>query len=303
MTASNSRHNPVELFAILSFRSDFGARFDSTLQYWVRTQHCSGRILGPKSVRNRNSNRVQSGGDAAFRYAPLRISTRLHSVRVPPSQISGLEFAQSSAVFGPKTALYCSFESNRAPKSLLKDRIANSSTGLWRELEAVRKRELPSMQIWHKLVPEGFKVGSSLGQSCVKMCSCLEQTLASLLPFRFVPSHHVSNFCLLSCVRFAFHFAFCSSRVALAGLLPFLLFARRACRFTFHFAFCSSRFALASLLPFLLFARCSCKFAFLCPYLCPYLRALCLQVRFPFFLCSSLSHASAADRRVKRFFF
>ena len=131
VTASNSRHNPVELFAILIFGSDLGARFDSKLQHsavLVRTQHCSGRILDPKSVRNRKSNRVQSWSSWFRCRSTLPTRPGLHSVGLPNEQILGLESAQSSAVFGPKTALCCSFESNRAPRSLPKIRIANSST-------------------------------------------------------------------------------------------------------------------------------------------------------------------------------
>ena len=45
-------------------------------------------------------------------------------------QICGLEIAESCALLRPKTALCCSFESNRAPRSLPKIRIAYSSTGL-----------------------------------------------------------------------------------------------------------------------------------------------------------------------------
>ena len=51
----------------------------------------------------------------------------------------------------PKTALCCSFESNRAPRSLLKIRIAIRSTELWRELEAVtlESQTAESFKYWY----------------------------------------------------------------------------------------------------------------------------------------------------------
>ena len=42
VTASSSRHNPVERIAILIFGSDLGARFDSKLQH--------GAVLGPNTA-------------------------------------------------------------------------------------------------------------------------------------------------------------------------------------------------------------------------------------------------------------
>ena len=42
VTASNSRHNPVERIAILIFGSDLGARFDSKLQHSA--------VLGPNTA-------------------------------------------------------------------------------------------------------------------------------------------------------------------------------------------------------------------------------------------------------------
>ena len=42
VTASNSRHNPVERIAILIFGSDLGARLDSKLEH--------GAVLGPNTA-------------------------------------------------------------------------------------------------------------------------------------------------------------------------------------------------------------------------------------------------------------
>ena len=103
VTASNSRYNPVELFAILIFGSDLGARFDSKLQhsaFWVRTQHCSGRILSPKSVRNRKSNRVQSWSSWFRCRSTLPTRPGLHSVGLAGRLHGGLASKKATRRLG-----------------------------------------------------------------------------------------------------------------------------------------------------------------------------------------------------------
>ena len=133
MTASNLRYNPVELFAILIFGSDLGARFDSKMQHSA--------VLGLNRAQLLAISRPEIWREEVQQSAVLvelakwsdsgTNSTRTALCWTSDyEQISGLEIAKSCALFRPKTALCCIFESNRAPRSLPKIRIANNSTGL-----------------------------------------------------------------------------------------------------------------------------------------------------------------------------
>ena len=100
---------------------------------------------------------MQSGRDAEWTLVEMRSgrsTPHLYQTALCSSsdyeQISGLEIAESSAVFGPEIGLRCIFESNWPTRSLPRFKIAILSTGLRRELEALTQERgvlyLPSLK-------------------------------------------------------------------------------------------------------------------------------------------------------------
>ena len=134
VTASNSRYNPVELQAILIFGSDLGARFDSKLEDFAVLGRNGAQLSAISRPQICSQSKVEQSA-VLVELVPLSLhfanSTRTALCSTfDCEQICGLEIAESCAPLRPKTAKSSSFESNRAPRSLPKIRIACSSTGL-----------------------------------------------------------------------------------------------------------------------------------------------------------------------------
>ena len=131
VTASNSRHNPVELFANLILRSDLGARFDSKMQHSA--------VLGPNTALLWADSRPEICSlGSPTECSPGRFGKEERQRNQLDQDCTLLDFRLTD--FGPRirpeqccvriqNCTMLLFESNRALRLLLRIRFANAQQG------------------------------------------------------------------------------------------------------------------------------------------------------------------------------